>query len=147
MKTIMPVFFSTSLLILLTCFVPVAAQQKNIDFLKKQQWLLTEMPGKKTPLTQDSAAAAFILFDGAKVKGFAGCNKLTGDFAFNAKNKIAFTNIITTRMMCPDYETEKQLLNALGMADNWTYADNKLILYQGRKLLAKFKPAAISLQD
>ena len=48
--------------------------------------------------------------------GNTGCNVLNGDIASNpdVQHSITFSNIITTRMMCPEIDYEQTLLDALG---------------------------------
>ena len=52
---------------------------------------------------------------GKSVHGNVGCNTMNGTIVYNHNlpNDIMFTNMITTRMLCPDMTTETDLLKAL----------------------------------
>lgn len=56
-----------------------------------------------------------------RVYGNAGCNRMMGGFELDSVNagKIHFGQIATTRMMCPDMDTERKVLGALGKVEGY----------------------------
>lgn len=83
----------------------------DIDFLNGP-WQVIAVDGKEV-----SAADARLIFDvdANTVSGNAGCNRLKGELTRNPQvsASVQFSNLSTTRMTCPDIETETALLIAL----------------------------------
>jgi len=83
----------------------------DIDFLNGP-WQVVAINGKEIDV-----ADARLVFDVAAntVTGNAGCNRLNGELTRNPRlsSSVQFSNLATTRMTCPDIETESALLIAL----------------------------------
>ncbi|MDB5246934.1 MAG: protein of unknown function Meta and HslJ [Segetibacter sp.] len=69
--------------------------------------------------------------------GNTGCNSLSGSFNFSDKDIQFGRNIVTSKMMCNEYD-ENVFLSALKKADNYTLNGNMLELRQGSTLLLSF---------
>ena len=86
-------------------------RKSDIDFLNGA-WQVTAINGKDI-----NVADARLVFDvdANTVRGNAGCNRLMGDISRNPQVSTALqlTNLATTRMTCPDIQTESALLIAL----------------------------------
>ena len=88
-----------------------------------------------------------------RVYGNAGCNRMTGSFEIDSLHpgKIQFGQIGTTRMMCPDMETESKVLQALDNVTGYTETDQGLSLTdaEGKALmtLEKRQLPAFSIND
>ena len=84
------------------------------------EWNIVKVNGD----TVNAANAPFIGLDMAdkRVYGNAGCNRMTGSFEADSLHpgKIQFGQIGTTRMMCPDMETERKILDALGKVTSFS---------------------------
>lgn len=92
--------------------IPVMTLRKStIDFLAGP-WQVVEING-----TPCSAADARLIFDvnTNRITGNAGCNRLNGEITRDPKHSssVQFSNLATTRMTCPDIQTESALLIAL----------------------------------
>lgn len=76
-------------------------------------WAVTAINGKKVSDNSEMQ----LVFDTPELKihGNVGCNTMNGSIVANndGNNAISFTNMITTRMTCPDIEQEQALLTAL----------------------------------
>ena len=68
-----------------------------------------------TILTSDSGINLVIDTPEQKIHGNVGCNTMNGKIILNPdrQNSIGFSQMITTRMTCPQIETEQELLQAL----------------------------------
>lgn len=68
-----------------------------------------------TPLPAGAGEKVSIAFDGQRVSGNAGCNRFFGSVTVGkgAPTALTFSELATTRMMCPDMETERRVLSAL----------------------------------
>ncbi len=86
-------------------------RKSDIDFLNGA-WQVKAVNGK--PINLEQARLVFDV-DANTVSGNAGCNRLMGDISRNPRVSAALqlTNLVTTRMTCPDIQTESQLLIAL----------------------------------
>ena len=86
-------------------------RSSDIDFLNGP-WQVVAINGKKIDVPE-----ARLIFDVAAntVTGNAGCNRLNGELTRNPRlsASVQFSNLATTRMTCPDIETESALLIAL----------------------------------
>lgn len=72
------------------------------------------------------------LTDDNKVGGFVGCNRLGGTYTIENGNQIRFSQLITTRMACPELALETEVLKMLNTVDNFTVDNEKLMLSIGR---------------
>jgi len=73
----------------------------------------------------------------AEVSGLAGCNTYGVAFTQN-QNKITFSHVISTKILCDDeaMEKEKQFLNIFSNTKEYSIKDDTLILYDdGKKIL------------
>lgn len=101
-------------------------------------WTLVEVGGQAViPVGTDrDAQLLFALPD--RVTGSTGCNRLTGTFALTDGNTIRFSPLATTRMMCPDSDTEARFMKALEAADTYLVTDSSLTLSNGKTVVARF---------
>lgn len=86
-------------------------RKSDIDFLNGA-WQVVAVNGKEIHV--EDARLVFDV-DANSVTGNAGCNRLRGEIARNPQvsSSVQFSNLATTRMTCPDIETESALLIAL----------------------------------
>lgn len=83
------------------------------------------------PISETTEKAPFLIFDtkGNKISGNAGCNRLTGKLNINEDNRLSISipPVATTRMACPDMETENNILSALSSVKTFGKLDGKRI--------------------
>ncbi|MBD5235038.1 MAG: META domain-containing protein [Barnesiella sp.] len=86
-------------------------RKHNMDFLNGA-WQVTEIDGQ--PNTNEGIRFVIDLPE-KKLHGNAGCNIVNGEITVDpdVTNSLQFSNLITTRMMCPDIATETSVLVAL----------------------------------
>jgi heat shock protein HslJ len=103
----------------------------SVGFAGKK-WILKELIGKpvgevngKTPYVQFTDTDTRISADG-------GCNKMSGTYTLSDVNRITFSQMISTKMACPDMQVEDKLAEVLGKADNYYLTKDSLILYKAR---------------
>ena len=87
------------------------ARKHNMEFLNGN-WQISSVNGKKI---EGDEANLFIDIAELKVHGNTGCNFFNGQLFINPdkSNAIDFSNLITTRMACPNMEQESAILLAL----------------------------------
>ncbi|WPP51367.1 copper resistance protein NlpE N-terminal domain-containing protein [Catalinimonas niigatensis] len=105
------------------------------------RWKLVELMGQQVDITVNNKEP-FIMLSSAdkRVQGNGGCNTIAGIYTFKEGNRVTFSQMISTRMACPNMEIESQLLNALETADNYSLNGNQLTLNKARMApLARFE--------
>ena len=94
----------------------------------ESHWALKNLysGGMEVGIPEDHTPALLFLKDG-KISGETGCNRFFGDFTSDDK-ALKFTNIGSTRMMCPQMEFENAYLTALDSVVAYLIMDNTLTL-------------------
>lgn len=102
-----------------------------------QKWELSVMDGKKIR----ENPPIYLEFTADKlVRGFVGCNQLSGKYLLENDSQISFNYLGLTRLACHDkkMKMEKQVLKLLKTADNFSFENGRLILNNGSVPLATF---------
>ncbi|MDE6555688.1 MAG: META domain-containing protein, partial [Duncaniella sp.] len=91
-------------------------RKRNLSFLNGA-WQVTSIEGQPVPASANIVIVIDI--DECKIHGNAGCNILNGEITVNLDkgDAIEFKNLMTSRMMCPDINTEQVFLLALESVD------------------------------
>ncbi len=101
----------------------------------RQRWVLVEMKG--VPVQQSGGRRdAFISFNvtDKKFNGNGGCNQINGNYTLD-RNDIRFTEVIATKMSCPDIEFENAFLRALNDVDRYEINGDEIRLKNRRETL------------
>lgn len=80
------------------------------------KWTIAKVYGQSVKTTKDSSAPKLSIDTKAnRLSGNAGCNRMMGGIEHGkyGSRSISFGQVATTRMACPDMETEKNVLAAL----------------------------------
>ena len=121
------------------------AQNGRYNFVKidnplvEKYWKLIELRG--APIDNKSGKEAFIIFKAQenRIHGNFGCNNFTGSYKLEEGNRINFSQMASTMMMCMNMETEQAFSEVLRMADNYYVDGNHLALNRARMApLARF---------
>lgn len=116
---------------MVSCGTTSNTQNANAETIYNK-WEINQLDGK----TVASESPVFIeLTSDNKVSGSVGCNRVTGSFIVENESQISFSQLATTRMMCApqQMEIERQLLEMLNTADNFTLNEGILSLNVGRR--------------
>ena len=104
------------------------------------QWYLTELGGSSVVSMATDDQPSMVL-DPAQnqVSGFAGCNTFFGSYERDGAS-LKFGPLGVSRMACPDFETrlETNVLDALAATRKWQKEGNRLLLFDGNGVLARF---------
>lgn len=123
------------------------ARKHNMEFLNGN-WQITSVSGKKI---EGNDATLFIDIAELKVHGNTGCNFFNGQLFINPdkSNAIDFSNLITTRMACPNMEQESAIL--LALEDAATAIEGSegrvMLLNTSGKELMTLKPLPLQTED
>lgn len=88
----------------------LSLKKKAISFLNGE-WNVTSIQGKA--VSGENAPIMNLDLKDKKLSGSTGCNRMNGSIITNDEMSISFDRIATTRMACPDNQTEAPFLNAL----------------------------------
>ena len=109
--------------------------------LVEKYWKLTELFGEPV-VTPEGGKDAHLIFkiENNRVTGSGGCNTLNGSYTLMPGNRISFSQMISTMMMCANMDVEMKLSQVLGMTDNYLVSGDKLVLNKARMApLARFE--------
>lgn len=108
--------------------------------LAKTKWKLIELNGKKVRQKGDKAYFIKLNSNDGKFNGYAGCNTFSGNYVMPLPRALAFTNIVLTRMACPNMELETQVLAMFETVDNYRIKSDILYLRKTKMTtVAKFE--------
>jgi heat shock protein HslJ len=106
--------------------------------LENTYWVLVEINGQ--PIVRDNSKKLFIQLnaDTKSMIGFAGCNRLSGEYALSGK-KLSFRTI-STRMFCEnEMKIEDEFIQAVNKINKFTISEHELFLMQEKNILLKFQ--------
>jgi heat shock protein HslJ len=115
------------------------------------EWNIVTVDGEK--LGNENMPFIGLDTETKRVYGSAGCNRMMGGFELDSVNagKIHFSQIATTRMMCPDMDTEQKILGALNKVEGYSETETGIELTdaEGKTVivLEKRVQAAVSIND
>ncbi len=110
------------------------------EILYQYKWYLTELEGKPFTFAGNNSYAYLLFTPGQqnRVTGSTGCNRLIGSLDLSGVNIMKFSPLATTKMACTG-NTEAQIIEALGQVNNWSISNEKLLLINGKIVVAKLK--------
>jgi putative lipoprotein len=107
-------------------------------------WKLTEIEGQAATLGAGQREPHMVLTsEGARVGGFSGCNRFTGQYERN-ESQLGFRPLASTRMACLEgMDQEQRFLQLLATTTRFTIHGDSLALYSGdERLILRFKGVA-----
>lgn len=99
-------------------------------------WKLIVLEGQEVEMAENQEREIFFTLkaDDKTVSGFAGCNSITGEYEVEEGNRIRFTNMGITMMICPDVAVdESEFMQVFELTDNYTINNDTLSLNVGRR--------------
>lgn len=116
---------------------PLAEFKKaaNAPIVEKY-WKLKTLEGKEVKMSENQEREIFFTLktQDHRVTGFAGCNTISGAYTLEEGNRIRFSKMATTLMICPDVDVnESEFLKVFELADNYTINGDILSLNVGRR--------------
>ena len=116
---------------------PLAQFKKEANApIVEKYWKLKTLEGKDVKMSANQEREIFFTLKSQenRVTGFAGCNSISGEYTLEEGNRIRFSNMATTMMMCPDVDVnESEYLKIFELADNYTINGDILSLNVGRR--------------
>lgn len=123
---------------------------KTPQELSENQWVLTELKGQSVPGDRKLNKTPSLNINGYNgvFSGNGGCNTINGTIKLNPPDKITFQNIATTKMLCPEMEVEKNLLDVLRKTQRYKITGDTLhLLHESNNTMASFVKLQEDTQD
>lgn len=104
-------------------------------------WKLVVIDGKPVATPDGGKEVYFTLFpEENSIRGFAGCNGFGGGYNMEGNNQIAFSQLFSTKMACPNLDTENEFMKALEATRSFKIENNALWLIDAsQNPIAKFE--------
>lgn len=108
--------------------------------LVEKYWKLTELFGEPVATPEGGKEAHMILsMDGNRIHGNSGCNTFNGTYELKPGNRITFSKMASTMMMCVNMDTETKMHQVFETADSYVLNGDSLVLNRARMApLARF---------
>jgi len=108
--------------------------------LVEKYWKLVELYGNPVVANDSNRGEAHIIFriERNQFNGNAGCNRILGSYQIKEDGKIAFSQAISTRMMCLNMDIEDKFLQVLNTVDSYTFENDALVFSKDGDSLARF---------
>ena len=109
--------------------------------LTGKYWKLVELAGNPVTIGENMPKEAHIIFNADnRTNGNAGCNIFSGSYQLGGADRIAFSQVVSTRMMCINgMDVEDGFLQVLNTADSFIIRNDTLTLNRARMApLARF---------
>ena len=108
--------------------------------LQETYWKLVELLGKKIPDSAINKEMYIVLKkEQNRVQGNGGCNTIAGTYTLSKQNQLLFSQMISTRMMCPSIKYEDAFLKALSTTNHYYLSADTLLFTHGTSLgVARF---------
>lgn len=106
--------------------------------LENTYWVLVEVNG--TGIVRNDSEKLFIQLnaDTRSMIGFAGCNRLSGEYSLSGK-KLSFKTISTRKFCGNEMKIEDEFIQAVNKINEFTVLEHELFLKENNTTLLKFQ--------
>jgi heat shock protein HslJ len=110
---------------------------KNNATLTEGQWHVVRMMNHDLKITAEQFTFTF-LADGV-FAGTGGCNQINAQYTKGEKGELTFSNLVSTKMMCPDIELESTFNQILEGTTHYEMDGEMLMLFSNGEMQAVLK--------
>jgi heat shock protein HslJ len=139
-------FFTVAVMILLIGFSACRSKQSATtatDTLVEKRWQLVELFGEPVSYESNTSKTAYLIFkeEGNQVVGNSACNNFHGAYQLGEGNRLSFSQMISTKMLCiNNMDIETKLNQVFETTDSYYLKGDTLILNRARMApLARFE--------
>lgn len=115
----------------------ITIDQQDFDQqITGKYWKLIKLEGQDVEMAENQEREIFFTLNAKEntVNGFAGCNSITGAYELEEGNRVRFSNMGITMMICPDVAVdESKLMQVFELTDNYTIHNDTLNFNVGRR--------------
>ena len=132
-------FIFLAFIMVQACTMKPATPIVDDETIVDAYWMLLSLEGEKVPVPKDNRMAYIRLQERENdIIGYTGCNKISGKYKLT-EPALQFSKLTSTKMSCPQIETENMLLDALSRTTNFKKSGSILTLYTGSNAVATFR--------
>ena len=114
-------------LLIMGCSTHQPASAQNTTPLVGTTWIIQSITGQQLEIQ------IFLKLDSKdRLTGFAGCNRFFANYILE-EDHLEFGLVGSTKMMCPEMETETLMFTAIDQTRYYVIQDNELILLNEKK--------------
>ncbi|AOA57799.1 META domain-containing protein [Acinetobacter larvae] len=115
------------------------ATNKNLNLLQNKDWVVTQI-NQVDYAPENTQTLASLKFGDSALSGSDGCNRIMGGYAVQG-NKIKFSSLATTQMMCMDtVDLPEKFNTALNQVKSFAVNKSQLkLLDKEGKVVLKFR--------
>jgi heat shock protein HslJ len=116
--------------------------EKDQNNLTEKYWKLVELDGQPIAFGDHQQREAHLILkeEDSRVQGHSNCNSFSGTYELSEVHRIRFSPLASTKMACPDMNTESRLFQILEVTDNYSVNEDFLFLNKAKMSpLAKFE--------
>lgn len=136
MKTLFHALTATLLVALFVgCCSCRSKQRKEVRPLVGTEWQLIQLGGEKITPEADQYTLQLLAKE-QQLAGQGACNLLTGRYDEGEQRALRFTQLASTRMLCPDADTETRYFAALESVTHYDHDGAMLLLFSNSDLVA-----------
>lgn len=110
---------------------PMYVLSKEGTSVTNTYWKLIELEGKEVP-SQNKEPHLILQAANTRAIGSGGCNRFSGGYLLEANGRLSFTQMVSTRMACPDMWVEGGFMKALQNTDSYYLRNDTLQLIRAR---------------
>jgi len=107
--------------------------------LRNTRWVLRMLNSQPVAVPTNGEAYVLLRSDALTAEGNAGCNRFRGSFELPADGQLRFGPLLSTKMACPDLQTESGFMSALNSVRTYQISGDTLRLFGE----AATQPAAV----
>ncbi|WP_022823558.1 META domain-containing protein [Hymenobacter norwichensis] len=97
--------------------------------LRNTRWVLRTLNSQPVAVPANGEAYLLLRTDELRAEGNGGCNRFRGSFEQPADGQLKFGPLMSTKMACPDLQTESGLMSALQAARTYQISGDTLRLF------------------
>ncbi|MBQ7297283.1 MAG: META domain-containing protein [Alistipes sp.] len=113
-------------------------QRKQQQPLVGTEWQLIQMGGATIQPVEEQYTLQ-LLDQEQQVAAMGACNRITATYTLGDKQALHIDAPASTRMLCPDAETEAKFIEVLAKTTNYDLDGKMLLLFEKKTLLAVFQ--------
>lgn len=141
MKRSFLILLAATLFVVTSC-CNCASRSREVKPLVGTEWHLVQIMGRDVDKSSDSYNLLFSA-DG-NVSGVGDCNRLMGSYKTNEKRALELGQLASTRMMCPDQQSEDEFMQMLSGVTHYEMDGDMMLLLSDGELVAIFKAVPVA---
>lgn len=108
---------------------PLAVPTTPTASLRNTRWVLRTLNSQSVAVPSNGEVYLLLRNDEQQAEGNGGCNRFRGSFEQAADGQLKFGPLMSTKMACPELQTESSFMSALQSARTYQISGDTLRLF------------------